>query len=68
MTTRTYNVSGMTCAHCVAVVTRELERLQGVGAVDVDLDAGTATITSTASLDAAAVAAAVEAAGYQLVR
>ena len=32
-----YLVTGMTCAHCVAAVTEEVSRLDGVSAVDVDL-------------------------------
>jgi copper chaperone len=67
MTTSTYTVSGMTCGHCVAAVTTELERLDGVTAVAVDLDTGTATVTSQRPLDESAVAAAVDEAGYQLV-
>jgi copper chaperone len=67
MTTSTYKVSGMTCGHCVAAVTTELERVDGVTAVAVDLDTGTATVTSDTPLDETAVAAAVDEAGYQLV-
>ncbi len=37
---RTYAVTGMSCAHCVAAVTRELEGVAGVSTVDVDLPAG----------------------------
>ena len=40
MTRTTYAVSGMTCAHCVAAVTEEVGRLDGVTAVEVDLVAG----------------------------
>ena len=64
--TATYTVAGMTCGHCVAAVTGELTALAGVTDVDVDLGTGRATVTSDAPLDRAAVAAAVEEAGYQL--
>ncbi|MFP5334156.1 MAG: heavy-metal-associated domain-containing protein [Actinomycetes bacterium] len=70
MTTTTYDVQGMTCGHCVASVTEELTALEGVTAVDVDLDAGgtsKVTVTSEGPLDAEAVRAAVDEAGYQLV-
>ena len=40
MTTSTYAVAGMTCAHCVAAVTEEVSALAGVSAVDIDLHAG----------------------------
>ena len=67
--TRTYAVAGMTCGHCAASVTEELQELPGVGEVDVDLVAGgtsTVTVTSTQPLDDESVQAAVEEAGYQL--
>lgn len=62
----TYTVTGMTCEHCVASVTEEVEEIDGVEAVDVDLATGAVTITSADSLDDASVKAAVEEAGYQL--
>jgi copper chaperone len=64
--TSTYTVTGMTCQHCVASVTEEVREIPGVENVEVDLDTGTVTVTSAESLDDAAVAAAVEEAGYNL--
>ena len=66
-TTATYQVSGMTCGHCVQVVTREVSALDGVDTVDVDLSAGAVTVTSRQPLPAEALRAAVDEAGYQLV-
>ena len=63
-TTRTYTVTGMTCGHCVNAVAQEVGRLEGVSAVDVDLSSGRVTVESDAPLDDAAVAAAVDEAGY----
>ncbi len=71
MTTTTYLVSGMTCGHCVAAVTEEVERLPGVTGVEVDLVAGgesRVTVKSEADLPETAVAGAVDEAGYELVR
>jgi len=68
-TTQTYSVSGMTCGHCVASVTEELQEVDGVRDVAVDLVAGgtsTVTVTSDQPLADDAVAAAVTEAGYQL--
>ncbi|HOQ52075.1 MAG TPA: heavy-metal-associated domain-containing protein [Micropruina sp.] len=68
-TTATYSVTGMTCSHCVAAVTEEVSRLDGVSAVDVDLNAGgdsRVTVTSSAPLPLAAVREAVDEAGYTL--
>ena len=68
-TTATYSVTGMTCAHCVAAVTEEVSRLDGVSSVDVDLNAGgdsRVTVTSAAPLPIEAVREAVDEAGYTL--
>lgn len=62
-------VTGMTCSHCVSSVTEELTGIAGVENVTVDLNAGGAsrvTIHSAIPLDAAALKAAVEEAGYDL--
>jgi copper chaperone len=68
MTTSTYTVTGMTCGHCVAAVTQELTRLDGVIGVDIDLASGRVTVESKAALDEAEVEAAVDEAGYSLSR
>jgi copper chaperone len=65
-TTQTYTVTGMTCGHCVASVTEEVEEIPGVENVDVVLETGSLTLTSAEPVDDAAVQAAVEEAGYQL--
>ncbi|HEU5454452.1 MAG TPA: cation transporter [Nocardioides sp.] len=64
--TRTFTVQGMTCGHCVSSVTEEVQEIRGVGRVDVVLETGAVTVTSSEPLDASAVRAAVEEAGYQL--
>jgi len=63
----TYTVSGMTCGHCVAAVTAEVSKIDGVVAVDIDLPTGTVTIESVAPINAQVVALAVDEAGYELV-
>ena len=67
MPTTTYTVTGMTCGHCVDAVRAEVGRLPGVTAVRVDLAGGMVTVTSQEPLDDAAVRAAVDEAGYDLV-
>jgi copper ion binding protein len=62
----TWTVTGMTCGHCVASVTEEVSELSGVEDVQVDLETGAVVVTSAGPLDRAAVAAAVEEAGYAL--
>jgi copper chaperone CopZ len=70
MTSTTYQVTGMTCEHCVRAVTGELTDVPGVSAVSVALVPGgesSVTVTSDTPLPAESVAAALdEAGGYQL--
>ena len=67
MSTTKIVVQGMTCGNCARHVTEALEELGGVTKVDVELDGGYVTIESSDVLDAAAVSAAVEEAGYAVV-
>ena len=67
--TQSYPVTGMTCGHCVASVTEEIEEIAAVREVTVDLVAGgtsVVTVTSDQPLDDDAVRHAVAEAGYQL--
>ena len=64
--TRTYTVEGMTCQHCVNAVTDEVGRVPGVTGVAVDLASKTLTVTGEV-IDDAAVGAAVDEAGYEVV-
>lgn len=63
----TYTVNGMTCGHCVASVTEEVSEIDGVTDVKVDLASGRVEITSDAAIEPAAVKAAIDEAGYELV-
>lgn len=64
--TTAYTVTGMTCAHCVASVTEEIQEIAGVTDVAVDLSSNVVQVTSTQTLSTTDVQAAVEEAGYQL--
>jgi len=70
MTSATYQVTGMTCEHCVHAVSSELKSLDEVSDVTVQLNPGgksRVTVTSKEPLAAGAVAAALDEAGdYQL--
>jgi copper chaperone len=66
MSTATYTVVGMTCGHCVNAVTEEVSQVDNVREVDVDLETGRLTVVSAGELDAAAVRAAVDEAGYEV--
>lgn len=68
-TTTTYEVTGMTCEHCVASVKLEIGRLAGVNDVSVALVPGgtsSVTVTSADPLDAGELAAAIDEAGYEI--
>lgn len=70
MTTTEYQVTGMTCGHCVASVKEEFSALEGVESVEVELNKGgvsTVTVVSAEILPADAATAAVTEAGYELV-
>jgi copper chaperone CopZ len=56
-------VAGMTCDHCAAAVKREVEKVPGVTAADVNLETGRLEV-SGANLDEERVEEAVVAAGY----
>jgi copper chaperone CopZ len=62
-----YTVTGMTCGHCAASVTEELQELVEVESVEVDVPTGRVTVTSSAAVPPERVAAAVTEAGFGLV-
>ena len=66
MATTTYEVTGMTCGHCVNAVKGEISQIDGVRQVDVQLESGKVTVDSGDAVDDSAVRAAVERAGYQV--
>ncbi len=58
----TINVTGMTCGHCVAAVTKALEKINGVEKAEVDLEKEQAIVTGDA--DREAMLAAIKQEGY----
>ena len=56
-------VTGMTCGHCVATVTKALQKVPGVEAADVSLEKAQAVVKGSA--DAQALIAAVKQEGYE---
>lgn len=65
-TATVYAVSGMTCGHCKTAITNSVSALDGVISVDVDVATGKVTVTTGGEPDDAAIAAAVDDAGYEL--
>ena len=65
MNTITYTVPGVSCEHCRSAITTEVSQVAGVETVDVDLDRKLVTVTGE-PLDAAAIVAAIDEAGYDV--
>lgn len=68
MTTTNFQVTGMHCGGCANTVRQQVEQVPGVRDLTVDPVTGTLSIEADQPLDAAAVIAAVEQAGYEAVR
>jgi copper chaperone CopZ len=66
MSERVYTVQGMTCGHCVASVTGEVRKVEGVRGVEVDLASGRVTVDGDGYTDEQ-IRAAVDEAGYEIV-
>jgi copper chaperone CopZ len=65
MNTVTFSVPGVSCSHCQAAITSEVETVAGVATVEVDLEAKTVSVTGE-ELDEHAIIAAIDAAGYEV--
>ena len=61
----TYSVPGVSCGHCCAAITSEVEQVAGVSAVDVAVDAKRVRVVGI-DLDDAAIRAAIDEAGYDV--
>lgn len=59
-----FNVTGMTCDHCVHAVTTAIKELDGVSDVSVSLEKKSAVVTGS-GVDVAKVIAAVAEEGYE---
>jgi copper chaperone len=58
-----FSVPDVSCEHCRAAITAEVERVAGVAGVEVDLDARLVRVVGEA-IDAQSVRAAIDEAGY----
>ena len=64
MTTRTYDVPGISCGHCKAAIEGEVAKLGEVASVSVDVDARTVLVEGDASDES--IRAAIDEAGYDV--
>ena len=65
MATLSYSVPGVSCAHCQRAIEGEVSQVHGVESVAVNLDSKTVTVSGE-PLDAAAIVAAIDEAGYEV--
>lgn len=63
--TLAYTVPGMSCDHCRAAITEEVEQVENVSAVEVDLESKRVTVSGD-GVDDSAVRAAIDEAGYEV--
>jgi copper chaperone len=63
---QSFDVTGMTCNHCVAAVKDEVGAIADVTDVVVDLATGRVTVASDREVTPAEMAAAIDEAGYEL--
>lgn len=63
---QTIKVKGMTCQHCVKMVTKALQSLQGVRNVEVSLEKAEARIESDRPITSDILREALKKAGYDL--
>ena len=61
----TYTVPGMSCEHCRMAITEEVDKVEGVKAVDIDLDKKLVTVRGEGVQDET-VRAAIAEAGYDI--
>ena len=61
-------IEGMSCGHCAARIEKALGQLDGVATVKVNLAGKFAELDTAKELDDKTVLAAIDSAGYQLVK
>jgi copper chaperone CopZ len=61
-------IDGMSCGHCAARIEKSLSELDGVVKVKVNLTGKFAELDTTKDLEEAKVLAAIDGAGYSLVK
>ena len=65
--TKTLNIEGMMCAHCVAHVEKALSALEWVASAKADLEGRKAVVTLSGEVSDQALKDAVTEAGYEVV-
>ena len=65
---KTLSIQGMSCNHCANAVTKELEKIVQVKAVEINLQKGIAIVELEDNIDDSILIEAVEEAGYKFVQ
>ena len=65
--TKTLNIEGMMCAHCVAHVEKALSAIDGVDKVEMSLEDKSAVLSLSKEVDDKVLTDAVTEAGYEVV-
>lgn len=65
MTTETFRVPEMSCQHCVNAITKEVSAVPGVQKVEITLDTKLVSVQHDQQVEASAIVAAINEAGYE---
>jgi len=63
----TVKISGMSCGHCTAAVTKALSAIEGVSEVSVDLEKGEARYSETAAVSLDTIKNVIAKIGFEVV-
>ncbi len=66
MSVHVYRVPDVSCEHCIAAITGELTKIDGVEKVDVNLDTKLVTVESVEGVSDATLRAGIDEAGYDI--
>lgn len=68
MSTLTFHVTGMSCAHCENAIRQEVQALPGIHGVHISAESGQLSVNAGPNVHDDAIIAAVDEAGYAAVR
>lgn len=68
MNTINFKLAGLTCAACVKLVERRLEKVPGVSEISINLASGDAQVSGAANLDLKILATSLEGTPYSIVK
>ncbi len=66
MSVHVYRVPDVSCAHCIAAITGELGKIDGVETIDVNLETKLVTVKSADEVSDATLRAGIDDAGYDI--